>query len=483
MQSMRRATSIIAFSQLINYAVPLLTFPLLVKTFEATLYGVWIEASTLIALLSTLGGAGLGNATAALILNQAESESNRIYSNALYLFGTIGTILTAMLFLLAAPLNHIMVHHASGDDVIRWASPMVLVLALNWLASQVFRVRQRPFTFAIFDISLNVARVSVVIASVFHRDLTIFAMTYTISQSAITLIEMVMVYRGIDLQSFSVATSRQLLRFAVNLSVVNQSNWFVMYGDRLLLSFFTTSTAVAIYSASYQMTLVLVALGSPFLYPLLPIIGERWKADDIMGIQTAIYGTTRLMIIVLIPAVVGLGMVGNNLLRILATNSFARGGLLIGLIGCGVALDVLGTSLQYIFQVQGRPQVLRQIYLRAAAFNLLINLGAIPLFGYYGAGVTTLLTFVLITFLLVRETLIPPSLLFDFRTIYRCTIASLLMAGWLWLAVGSTISHLLFAIGGGVVIYGLGIVQLGVIHIKELIQLFGNPLKRLLRMA
>ncbi len=480
---MRRATSIIAISQLINYAVPLLTFPLLVKTFDAKLYGVWIESNTLIALLSTLAGAGLGNATAALILNQAESESNRIYSNALYLFGAIGTMFAALLFLLAAPLNRLMVHHTSGDDVIRWTSPMVLVLALNWLASQVFRVRQRPFTFAVFDISLNIARVSVVVASVFHGDLTIFAITYTISQSVITLIEMVMAYRGIDLQVFSVVTSRQLLRFAVNLSVVNQSNWFVMYGDRLLLSFFTPSTAVAIYSASYQMTLVLVALGSPFLYPLLPIIGERWKADDMMGIQTAIYGTTRLMFIILIPAVVGLGMIGNNLLQILATESFARGGLLIGIIGCGVALDVLGTSLQYIFQVQGRPQVLRKIYIRAAVFNLLINLGAIPLFGYYGAGVTTLLTFILIAILLVMETHIPPPQLFDFHVISRCGIASLLMAGWLWLVVGSTIPHLIVAVGGGVVIYGLAIIQMGVIHIKELIQLFGNPLKRLLRMA
>lgn len=482
MRSTKQITFIIGIAQFVNYSVPLLTFPILVKTFEATLYGVWIEVGTLIALLSTLGGAGLGNATAALILNQAESESNRIYSNALYLFGTIGTILAAMLFLLAAPLNRIMVHHASGDDVIRWTSPMVLVLALNWLASQVFRVRQRPFTFAIFDISLNIARVSVVIASAFHRDLTIFAMTYTISQSVITLIEMVVAYRGIALQAFSIATGRQLFRFAVNLSVVNQSNWFVMYGDRLLLSLFATSTAVAIYSASYQMTLVLVALGSPFLYPLLPIIGERWKADDMMGIQAAIYQTTRLMFVVLIPAVVGLGMIGNSLLQILATESFARGGLLIGLIGCGVALDVLGTSLQYIFQVQGRPQVLRQIYIRAAAFNLLINLGAIPLFGYYGAGVTTLLTFILIAILLVSETHVSPSKLFDFCTISRCGIAGLIMAGWLWLTVGSTIPHLMIAVGGGVVIYGLAIVQMGVIHIKELIQLFGSPLKRFLRM-
>lgn len=260
---------------------------------------------------------------------------------------------------------------------------------------------------------------------------------------------------------------KDLIKTGINISTISQANWLVMFGDRLLLSILSASSAVAIYSASYQISLILVAFSWPFLYTLLPAIGERWKSKDIAGIQRLIRQNTRIMSIVLTPSVVGLGLVGDALLRLLASDEFAQGGLLVGIIAAGVALDNLGTNLQYLFFVQDKSYVLRPIYISAAALNLIINLAAIPLFSYYGAGVTTLLTFAYILIRLIRASQMPINTLFDIKTLGQCLLVVVVMGIWVKLTVAPTILGLTVAVAGGGLIYMAGILMLGILSLQE----------------
>ncbi|MCC7446774.1 MAG: oligosaccharide flippase family protein [Anaerolineae bacterium] len=474
----RRTTSIITVSQIINYTLPLLTFPLLVKTFDVRLYGVWIEANTIVGLLSTFSSIGLGNALAMKAANSAPDQAEHFYANALYTFLSLCGGLTVLMWVAAPLLNDLTVRDPIGLTVIHAVAPLVLTSSLNWLASQVCRIRQKPLTFATLDVSLSVAKLVAVILATFHRDLVTFAVTYVLLQSLFTLIEIGVSYRGITLRKPSWAITKDLLRAGVNLSLVSQTNWIVMFGDRLMLSVFATTAAVAIYSASYQLTLILVALGSPYLYALLPILGERWNAGDVAGAQAAIRQSTRAMFIILVPAVIGLTLTGNVLLKLLATEGFAQGALLIGLIALGVALDTIGTNLQYIFYAQNRPQVLRHIYLRAAVFNLIGNLIAIPLLSYYGAGIMTLLTFVIIIAALLKQTQMPLAQLFDLDTLLRCAAACLPMGVWVAVIVDSSIIRLVIAVLGGGLIYGIGILALRVASPAEIRKFIASVLRR-----
>ena len=463
----RRTSLIITVSQLINYAFPLLTFPLLVKTFDATLYGIWIEASTLVSLVSAFSSTGIGNALAALVVDKDSNTAADLYSDGLMTMVGLGGLLGLLMALGAPILNNLTIRAALGVPIIQTVAPLTLTLAFNWLCTQVYRTRQQPMRGAIFDVLLSIGKLSCVIYAAISRDLLAFAQLYVVTQTFITAAQVIIAFRGITLSRPRWLNIKQLVRYGANLSIVGQANWLVSFGDRLMLSIFSTSVAVAVYAASYQLTLVLVALGSPYLYALLPLLGERWRKNDISGAQTAIRQSTRAILILLIPAVVGLALTGDALLRILATDRFAQGGLLIGLIALGVSLDVLGTNLQYIFYVQNRPQVLRNIYLGAALFNILANMVAIPVFGLYGAGLTTLLTFLLIIGWLWRQTKMPVGALIEIDVLGRCLLACLPLAVWVSLTIKPTLPNVALSVAGGALWYGFGLLFLGVVTIPK----------------
>ncbi len=456
----------ITIAQIVNYGLPIVTFPLLVRTFDINEYGHWIEANTLGQFLLVFCVHGFGNALGALVVSKTD-ELSATSSNTLYLFLFLCTLIS-MLMLVAAPiLNEWILRSEDGATLLRIVSFTIPIGALNWLASQMFRLRQKAPTGASFDILLALSRLFAVVYAFLDKTILHFAVVFVVLQGIITVFQLGFAYSGLTLSKPSNAVLRRLAKIGIDLSTISQANWVVMFGDRLILSIFSASSAVAIYSASYQISSILVALSWPFLYALLPRLGEQWKSQDMEGVLYLIRQNTRILMILLTPAVIGLGLTGNDLLRLLATEEFAKGGLLVGMIAGGIALDSIATNLQYLFFVQDKSYVLRPIYISAAGLNLIINLAAIPLFSYYGAGVTTLLTFAYILIRLIRATQLPINTLFDVKTLGQCLLVVVVMGIWVKLTVAPTILGLTVAVAGGGLIYMAGVLMLGILSLQE----------------
>lgn len=468
MNTSKKTVLIIAVAQLINYVLPLITFPLLIRAFSITQYGIWVEAGTIVGLIIAFVINGLNAATNALAVSQP-AESDHIFSNALYLFIGITTIFTVAMIIGAPYLNQLMIRQPSGVLILQITAVLIVTGGFGELTALVFRLRHQAPYAAVFVVLMATARIVAVLFAVWQRDLSAFAVLYVTLQGLVSIPQLLIAYRGVKLHRFAGSTARQLLQQALSLSIVAQSNWLVMYGDRLMLSLFSTSAAVAVYAVSYQITAILVALGAPFLYSLLPNIGNRWAHGDVPGAQALIRDSTRNMVILLVPAVIGLTLVGDSLLQLLATKDFAQGWVLIAMLATGVALDTLSNSLQFLFYAQGRPFVMRQIYLQAAVLNIVANFVAIPLWSYQGAGLTTLLTFMFIFFRLWRATQMPFHLLFDIQVLWRCIGAGLIMSIWVVPIVNPTIPRLILAAVGGALIYVGGLLVLRVVTLTDFI--------------
>ena len=477
----RRTTFLITLTLLFNNGLPLITFPILTKTFDIASYGMWIEAGTIVGLIVIFANQGIANALGMSAANISDDARDRLYANALYGFLIISGMLIMAVFITAPTLNEITMRSENGTTLIRIISVQIIFFAINSLLFQVYRMKQEAFKGTLLDASMNVGRLAAVITTLFFKDLILFAIIYVAIQGLITGIQFGLTYRNIRFTSFDISIVKKLARDGFNLSVVSQANWLVMYGDRLMISVMSTSVAVAIYAASYQLTLIVNALGWPHLYVLLPVLGEHWKNGNLSGLQDAVKHTTRIVLLLLMPSAVGLAFIGDQLLSFLATSAFTQGGLLIGMIAVGVTLDVLGTTLQYIFYVQDKPGVLRNIYLKAAVLNLVANLIAIPLFSYNGAGLTTMLTFAFIFYSLWRKTEMPFAALFDASAMWRCAIASGIMAIWVMVTINASLAGLVIAITGGALIYGAAIVTLKVITFDELVAIPRAILRRMRR--
>lgn len=474
----RRTAALVGFSQLFSYAIPLLTFPLLVRAFSIEDYGLWLEVSTITSLMFSLLIPGLGNAFNALWIGTDDQRTT--LTSAAVLFGGSGLLLTLLTWVLAGPLSAVAIHEPIGEDLLRLVAAQPLILAVLAFYTQLFRQRQQPILNVALEMSQGIVRAITAVLALLSRDLILFAVLQTFLPAILVII-----FGAITLRvrgawgAFEVPHARKMMRQALNFALANQSTWLVQYGDRLMLSILTVSSAVAIYSASYQICLVLIALGWPYLYGLLTVIGERWRSGDVNGTQQIARQTSASMFLVMVPAVVGLTLVSNPLIRVLATDDFAQSGLLTLMIATGIAIDTLGGILHYLLYALERPRAIRNAYLQGAAFNLLANLVAIPWLGYNGAGLTTFLTFAYIFWRMWRSTGMPFPLLFDLNRLIRCLLACVPMAIWVLLTAQATLPHLLLAVGGGAVCYGLGLLLTGVIQWDDVLRIQARIRSRL----
>ncbi|MBL8163905.1 MAG: oligosaccharide flippase family protein [Anaerolineae bacterium] len=449
----KRIILIVALNQITSYAAPLITFPLLIRAFDIASYGLWIEVNTIINLLVIVGFSGVAQSLN-IAVGRFGDDSEKVYINSLYIIGVISVIVFAITFFMAPLINQVFTRQPIGDTIIRIASMMLLTNGLLQLSPHVSRLRQRTTASVIVEIMVSVMRIVAAVFALLTHDLALFATSHVILQTAVVIPLAIVAFQGLHFSLPSLPIIRSLVSDGLNLSVVNQANWLVMYGDRLLLSLLSISSAVAIYSASYQLTLILAALALPVLYVLLPAVTNRWKNGDITGTQQQVRESSRVMQIMVIPGVVGLTLLSDYLLEILGSKEFATGFLLVGMIACGIAVDFIGNnSLQYIFYAQGRSGVLRKTYMQAAALNLLANLAAIPLLGYHGAGIVTVMTFLFIFYRLWSQTQMPFTALFDTNVTWRCLAASAIMAAWVLLTASLNVFNLILAIVGGAVIY------------------------------
>ncbi|MBN1430149.1 MAG: polysaccharide biosynthesis protein [Anaerolineae bacterium] len=437
------------------------------RAFDVTSYGIWIEVSTIASLFITFTAYGIFNALGVVAVQEGRSRE-MVYCNSLYLSMWVSICLAVGMAVGAPLLNSLTTRTSLGVPIMRILSLTVLTSSLNILGTQIYRLRGQPFLGSIFEVSGGFGRLLVVVFALSHHDLIKLAISFVLIQGLITFAQMIVAFRKIPLCFPSWEIIRELVRHAVNLSVVSQAEWVIQYGDRLMLSILSTSVAVAVYAASYQLTLIIFAITGPYLYAILPLLSERWRAGGVPAGQATLRQNMRLMLIVTIPAVVGLGLVGNSLLQVLATTEFAQGGLLVFMVAVGLGLSVLGVNIQYVYHIQGKTASLRSIYICTAIFNVVANLVAIPLFNYYGAGFTTMLTFGLTFYLLWRNTGMPMRAFVDISMVWRCALASILMAVWVWWVVMPDIPHLLAGIIGGAAIYGVSILLLRVVSFAEI---------------
>lgn len=475
----RRSILLITFSQLFSYGVPLLTFPLLVRAFSIDDYGLWLEVSTIAGLMFSLLIPGLANAFNALWIG-ADDQRTTLTSAAVLYFSS-GLLLTFMTFILAGPLSAIAIREPIGQELLRWIAAQAAIQSVLAYYMQVFRQRQHPGLNAALEIGQGVIRIVVAVLALLSRDLVLMSFLHTFLPLLLVIGFTFPAIRVIGIWgTFEFIHARKMWKQSLNFALANQSTWLVQYGDRLMLSILTVSSAVAIYSASYQICLVLIALGWPYLYGLLTVIGEHWRSGDVTGTQQIARQTSASMFLVMVPAVVGLTLVSNPLIRVLATEDFAQSGLLTLMIATGIAIDTLGGILHYLLYALERPHSIRNAYLQGAAFNLLANLVAIPWLGYNGAGLTTFLTFAYIFWRMWRSTGMPFQVLFDLNRLGRCLLACVPMAIWVLLTAQATLLHLLVAVGGGALFYGLGLLLTGVIQWSDVLRIQARIRSRLL---
>ena len=188
--------------------------------------------------------------------------------------------------------------------------------------------------------------------------------------------------------SFALRFNLPLIFYYVSQLILNQS-------DRILINYFQGSGKAAVYSVAYSaatlMLLVLSAINGSFN----PWMYKKLKAGKFQEV-----GRTASALCLLVGgATFAVSALAPDLVRILATEAYMEAIWIIAPVSASVFFIFLYMVFANVEMYYGENKGISIISIVCSVLNIILNIIFIPIFGYFAAGWTTLLCYMLLTLL------------------------------------------------------------------------------------
>lgn len=169
------------------------------------------------------------------------------------------------------------------------------------------------------------------------------------------------------------------------------SGTILSQGDRIMIENLVNSAAVAVYSISYSVGMVITIFGSALSGAMTPWIYRRLKSGNARGVSGVISG----MVVIIAAMTLMLMLAGPEVILVFGSERYIAGQYVIPPVAGGVFFI-------FLYEVFAIPQFyyektgfLMFASLLAAALNIVLNFIFIPMYGFVGAGYTTLVCYIL----------------------------------------------------------------------------------------
>jgi O-antigen/teichoic acid export membrane protein len=197
------------------------------------------------------------------------------------------------------------------------------------------------------------------------------------------------------------------------------------------------------YALPYQVIKIALILPPVVTFAVFPLLSRRAMGER-AALAYAQNRTLHLLMLLAFPLAMGMGVLAPDLVRFF-TRSNAPDYLpisanVLSMLVWFLPLSFINGLLQYVLIAINQQRAITRAFLIGAAFNLVVNLLAIPYFSLYAASIVTILSEVVLLAvfwpLLRREGLTPPLLALCWRPALAALIMGEVMllatyAGWL----------------------------------------------------
>jgi O-antigen/teichoic acid export membrane protein len=198
--------------------------------------------------------------------------------------------------------------------------------------------------------------------------------------------------------------------------------------DTVLLSLWRSPEEVGWYKAAYNLVFKLLFIRNALLSTLAPQMSRYYGISKNRVAKT--FNTAfKILWAFSFPIAVGTTLLAKPLIVWLYTDEFAKSGLVLAILIWALPFLNLSSLCGSVTTATDKEKKAVRIYVSAALLNLLSNVIAIPLWGYIGAAVSTVVTEVaaLLLFYAILHREFP---LTDVRnTLLKPVAAGLMMAG------------------------------------------------------
>jgi O-antigen/teichoic acid export membrane protein len=390
-----------AWAELAVTAAGLLSFPVLTRLLSVADYGVMTLVTSVLTLAIALGKLGVQHAA---LRGWAEVAAGRSTHSA-------ATFEATVLFGMLASGVLVMVLSAAALGVIPadwWATPEVTVVMLlasplialraveSGLISQL-RAQERSAALAWYAMLKRYAALVAVIGALWliNRDVKAFYLATLVVEVVALSLLLWWLYRQTSvppLTGFSRPLYGSLLVFGVPMLGTELASVVLTLGDRLIIQTHLDAESLGVYAASWNMcdhlrnALLGAMVGAA--YPRCMKVWEEGGADALRGFLVPFL---HWYVMVAAGMVAWTSVLGGELMAVLASSKYARGGEVTGWLMAGLSVQSVIAIAAVGLYLSKRTLWAMVLMVAAGALSLLANHLLVPVWGLKGAAVAVLL--------------------------------------------------------------------------------------------
>lgn len=466
-----RAVGILGITEVLLRLKGLVLMPILTKSFGAVNYGIWAQVSVIVSVLTPIMVLGTDSAALRFLPGKGQQEVRRGFSTLLLYYALISIGIGVLLLAFSQPMATSFFDDVSNARFVALCGGVVFAGIMTGLCRQFYRLIGSVKAYSIANIAQSLYSTVIGLVVAISRgtifEVVLLSLIADLLLSAILLAHIAWRY-GLGRPDFAVLL--KFVSFGLPLVPAAYAMWVLNLANRLFIIHYGSLQDLGVYSAVYSLGYMFISLiFNPIWLMYPPTAAELYNQGRMDELSNLFRQSTRLALGLLIPAMIGLSVLGVPILRLLSTEEFVRGATLVPVITLAYTFHMLSSYYDVSLGLVGQ-QLWSTINISiAAGVNLLLNYALIPTWGIAGAASATALGFGLQFCLSAWRGSRQVQLKFDWRCFAKVCLASLGMGLMLWMLPTGKFTWLLpLNAAAGAVIFAVLLLLLRALQPDEL---------------
>lgn len=375
----------------------IILLPILTRNLSIADYGVWVQLNVTVGLIPIFIVMGLPSYSMVRFLAGEKDKrkvQNGFYSIA-YVIILIGLLISSIFFVFAGQISQVL--FANNSVIVKILSLILIFSSLNILFQYFFITFQQIKRYSIllcFKAFMFIIFVSSFV--LLGKGITGAAAGLLCSEFLFSLITFSIIFSEIGIIFPKFTELKEYLHLSIPTIPGTLSYWVVDSSDRYLIGILLGVTSVGYYSPGYSLGAIVAMFASPITSILTSTLSKSYNEKKEDEVKNLLEYSIKYFLFIGIPAVVGLSVLSNPLLKILSTNDIANAGYLITpFVAVGFLLLGLNNIIVNMVILKKKTKVIGITWIIAALLNFALNILFIPLFGILGAAIATLISYII----------------------------------------------------------------------------------------
>ncbi len=449
--------------------IDLIMISILTKSLEAYGYGLWTQVTVALPFLAMVLKFGTTFSIVRLFPGKDIEEKGEDFSSILIFIIVVLSLFAVGLFLLPNILaDTIFDGHIIIVQILAF---LIFFHTLNGLFSSVFRAFREMKKLETINVIKSTAKIGLISIAVYlGYGIVGVLLSVVLVWIIITLVLFYLIGKKIPLKIPRISPLKEYLSLGLPTIPAGLAEVTVIISDRYVIGILLGTKLVGYYAPAYSLGEIAPKFVAGVLaIVLLPTLSEYYENGNISKVKNVFDLSTKYFLSFSVPLIILFIIVGKDFLTLFTTPDIAANGYLILIFSSVVGL-LMGLGIIFVQGVylKKRTKMIGMFWGIAAVLNLTGNIIFIPELGILAAGITSVISYIIITVFVVNFTRKKLSYSLDYVMISKVVLSAVLMGLLLFLTKFFIWSNLLFLVLIAIGTYSIFLYLFKVIRSEEI---------------